>query len=156
MSRNGFLGPFLSLVFSVMLAFAGWWSRLRLGHTPGALSSTEIGMFALSALLLVYGCVGMLSVWIEGNALRPGVRRATEGFVPLLVGLGLGLTIAVLAALLVRVIRASLHGEPVAALTEGGILGGIFLACAAVLAVYRKYFVPDQVVVEDEDTEVPW
>ena len=113
-------------------------------------------MFALSASLLVYGCVGMLSVWIEGTALRPGVQRATEGFVPLLVGLVLGLTIAVLAALLVRVIRARLHGEPVAALTEGGILGGIFLVCAAMLAVYRKYFVPDQVVVEDEDSEVPW
>jgi len=154
MSYNGPLGPLLSLVLSVTLALVGWWSRQRLGPAPASLSSIQIGVFALSALLLVYGSVGVLSVWIEGRTLR--AHRATEGLGPLLVGVVLSLAIAVLAAFLVRANLARLRGAPVGPRTEGAILGGIFLACAAVVAVYRKYFMPEQVVVEDKDTEVPW
>ena len=151
--------PFISLVTAVALLFVVWLerrSRAGMGSLPMSLSSVEIGLTALSAVLLVYGCIGLLSVWIEGEAPVPGQRRRTPGLVSLVVGLGLGVAVAVLGALLVGVILSELHGAPVRPLLEGGIMAGISLSTALGIVVYRRYFVTEDVLVEDQDSEVPW
>jgi hypothetical protein len=160
MFRNDTLVPFLALVMSVALAFVAWAERRGAaevaGHMPGNLTSVQIALLAFSALLVVYGTVGLLSVWLDGNTLRPGIRGVSPRLASLVVGIVASLAIAVLGALLIGAILSDLRGMHVAPVVEGGLLGAIFLLCAVVLAVYRKYFVKQEALVEDEDSEVPW
>jgi hypothetical protein len=160
MFRNDTLAPFLALVASVPLAFATWATRRRAaeitGQLPPSLTSVQIALLALSALLVIYGCVGLLSVWLEGRMLRPGVRSPTAAVAALAIGIVSSVAIVVLAAFLVAAVRSDLRGEHVAPVREGAILAAISLLCAIVLTVYRKYFMQEEALVEEEDSEVPW
>lgn len=113
-------------------------------------------------VLLTYGLIGLYSVWAEGTELHPGIHKvrstplATLGILTTL-----GLTV-VFGVLFVRQMVTDFAGwgakEPVApnVTAEGFYAAMILLMLAASIALYKKYFMDGEVLVEDASGEFPW
>ena len=126
------------------------------GKTNAALSVGQIGMITFGVLLFVYGAIGSISVWLEGQELRPGLIRKSPGTFPVIAGVILSALLVALAGFFVRLIYHELAAGITASALEGAIAGTIFLVAAFLLLLYRKAFVDDEALVEDEHMEVPW
>lgn len=155
MDRNDPLVPYYALVLAAAAYLATWLYGRHLGAQP-ALSVGQIGLMAFGTLLLVYGAIGLVSVWFEGRELRPGRRVPSRGVVPTFVGFVLATGAAVLSGMFVRVIAHGLATETSTPRVEGVVAGGLFLCAAALLVLYKKYFVEDEVTTDAYDSEVPW
>lgn len=155
MFRNDPLIPFYALVASASAFLAAWLYGLHLGPQP-ALAVGQIGLMAFGMLLLVYGVVGLASVWLEGRELRPGRREPSRGVAPTLIGLLLCVVDAALAGVFVRLVVHGLATETASPEAEGVVAGTLFLCSALLLAVYKKYFAEDEVTTDDPGSEVPW
>lgn len=155
MVRNDPLIPFYAVLAAVAAFLAAWLYGRHLGAQP-ALSTGQIGLMTFGILLLVYGVIGLVSVWFEGRELRPGRRLASRGAVPLVVGLLLCLADAALAGIFVRLVMHGLTTHIPSPRAEGVATGALFLCTAALLAVYKRYFVSDEVTTDDLRSEVPW
>lgn len=155
MFRNDPLVPFYALLASAAAFLAAWLYGRNLGPQP-ALSVGQIGLMSFGMLLLLYGVIGLASVWFEGRELRPGRRLPRQGTAPLIVGLLLCVADVVLAGAFVRLVIHGLTTQTPSPRAEGVATGALFLCTAALLAVYKKYFVSDEVTTDDLGSEVPW
>lgn len=118
---------------------------------PEHLDAYQIGLIAWAFLLALYGIQGLLSAWQEGQELVPGRReRPKEPLWALLAAAGLTGFIFYLA---IRFILELGEAPPRRLALDAGLL---FLALAAMLVLYRKYFVPDEAVEQERDDGVPW
>ncbi len=160
MYRNGRYIPFLALCCAAALFFAAYLDgrqmEQRTGVEPEELSVGQIGMMAFAALFLVYGAIGFISAWLEGTELRPMKRKKNPGRIPFLAGVLLAALLAALAGSFARLIYKELATGVVTPSLEGTVAAGIFLVAALLLLLYRKSFIEDEVLVEDERGEVPW
>lgn len=121
---------------------------------PEHLDAYEIGLIAWGFLLALYGLQGILSVWLEGRELVPGrSRREARPESPLWVlSIALGLTAFVLVWA-VRFIQELPTAPSRQLALDAGLL---FLGLAAMLVLYRKYFLADEIVAQERDDGVPW
>lgn len=161
MFRNDTAMPFFALLLGAALGLMAYLdgqhiARL-LGETPKDLSVGQIGLVAFALVLGLYGIVGLVSVWLEGTELRVGTHAPRASMPALLVAVLLALGLVVLSGLFVRSIRSSLVSNTVAPLEQGLLFGGMMLCAAAALAVYRKAFVAEEAIAEDERGDgFPW
>ena len=162
MYRNDTIGPFFALLFSAALYLATYLDGRHIAALHGgkppheALSEGQIGLVAFATLFLIYGLIGYFSVWLEGVELRPG-RHVPDPSGPV-VALALVLAVieAALGGLFVRLMIHHLAVEPVSPLAEGVVFGAMMFVGALLVAIYKKYYLGDEVLVEDEHSEVPW
>lgn len=158
--RNDPGGPLAALLGAAVFF---WGARVYgiwiVGRGPGGpvpLSVVQIGLMAFSMLCLVYGSIGLVSVWLEGRELRPGMRRPRAGRGILAAGL-LGVALLVAAAgffsgLIIGDLKTGRsHPE-----RDGLMAGVIFLLGAFLLVFYRRFFMDEVAEADDERSEVPW
>jgi len=119
---------------------------------PTHLDSYQIALIAWGFLLALYGVQGVLSVWLEGRELRLNAHRERPREPLWVFVVVLGLT-ALEFFLAVRFVM----GLPTAPARQLALDSGLlFLVLAAMLVLYRKYFVEDEVVAGERDDGVPW
>ncbi len=119
---------------------------------PTPLEDYEIGLIAWIALLAIGGIQGLISAYIEGEELRTAERRpARESW-------GAVLLIAVLTLLefvwITLFVQGLFGGATASTLAIYGAL--LFFSLVALLLVYRRAFVPDEVLMQERDDGVPW
>ncbi|MBZ9713968.1 c-type cytochrome [Deinococcus multiflagellatus] len=129
---------------------------------PEDLKLPEIFLATFVMVLLTYGLIGLYSVWAEGQELHPGIHKvrstplATLGIITTL-----GLTV-LFSILFVRQMVTDFAGwaakEPVMpnVTMEGFYAAMILLMLAASIALYKKFFMDGEVLVEDASGEFPW
>ncbi|NTY01246.1 cytochrome c [Deinococcus sp. JMULE3] len=134
----------------------------RSRFVPDHIKLPEIFLATFVMVLLTYGLIGLYSVWAEGLELHPGIHKvrstplATLGIIT-----SLGLTV-MFGVLFVRQMVTDFAGwaaaEPVApnVTAEGFYAAMILLMLAASIALYKKYFMDGEVLVEDASGEFPW
>ncbi len=119
---------------------------------PEHLTEYQIGLLAWVLVLAVYGVVGLTSVWLEGKEPVPGQHVPHPGAGAAVV-LAAG-ALAALAGMVVFIWRVVRGTGPAWLL---GLSGTFWMwSLALVLAVYRRYFVPDEIIEQDRDEEIPW
>lgn len=118
---------------------------------PEHLDAYQIGLIAWGFLLALYGIQGLLSVWQEGQELVPGRRERPKE--PLWALLAAAALVALIFYLAIRFISELADAPPRQLALDAGLL---FLSLAAMLVLYRKYFVGDEAVLQDRDDGVPW
>ncbi|GGS01835.1 c-type cytochrome [Deinococcus sedimenti] len=134
----------------------------RSRFVPEDIKLPEIFLATFVMVLLTYGLIGLYSVWAEGMELHPGIHKvrstplATLGILTTL-----GLTV-LFSVLFVRQMVTDFAGwaakEPVApnVTAEGFYAAMILLMLAASIALYKKFFMDGEVLVEDASGEFPW
>ena len=159
MYRNDRVIPFFTILFAVALFFLAYLDGRHItaleGGVPQPLSVGQIGLVSLGIVLLTYGLIGYVSVWLEGRELRPGTHKARPGNAQW-VGMALSALAVALSGLFVQAIVHALRTQENHPAVEGAIFAGISLTVAALLALYKHYYQDDEVGVESEDSEVPW
>ncbi len=160
MDRNHPGIPFLAMLLSAALFLSSYLEgrhvALVTGNAPEALSTLRIAVVAFAMLLLIYGAIGFVSILLEGTELRPRVRAPRLGVGAVIGGLLLSGVLVVLAGLFVGIfVRATPRGPSDIAL-EGVLVGGMFATAALLVVLVRKVTVRDEVVAENEQSEVPW
>ncbi|GAA5502812.1 hypothetical protein Dxin01_02559 [Deinococcus xinjiangensis] len=134
----------------------------RSRFVPEDLKLPQIWLATFIMVLLTYGLIGLYSVWAEGVELHPGIHkvRATP-----LAMLGITTTMALtvlFSVLFVRQMNIDYQGwaakTPVTpnVTAEGLYAAMIVLMLAASLALYKKFFMDGEVLVEDASGEFPW
>ncbi len=162
MYRNDTVIPFFALLLSVALYLATYLdgqhiAQLHGGKPPhAALSEGQIGLVAFATLSLIYALIGYFSAWLEGVELRPGRHVPSPGMAVTLVALILAVVEAALGGFFVRLLLYHLTEKPVTSAAEGTVFGLMMLVGAVLLAIYKKYYLGDEVLVEEEHSEVPW
>jgi hypothetical protein len=160
MHRNDPGGPLAALIAAVAFFWgARIYGTLVVGAAPGEpvpLSVFQIGLMALGILLVIYGIIGLVTIWLEGRELQLGRRRARPGRVAFTVGLVLVAILVAASGLFAGIIGEDLHAVRAHPAREGLLAGIIFLLAALVLAFYRRFFMDDVVEADDERSEVPW
>lgn len=120
---------------------------------PEHLKAYQIGLVAWTFLLALFGVQGLITVFLEGEAVQPheGEEReeGSRGAVLLL-----AMLLAVELAFSVLFARGLYGGAPPEILALYG--GGIFLALAAMLICYRRFFVKDEVIAQEREDDFPW
>ena len=159
MYRNDTVIPFFSILFSAalfLMAYLDGQHIARLaGHTPEELSVGQIGLMAFGIVFFLYGALGYLSNWLEGEELRPHRKLADPGNTHV-IGIVLSLLAVALSGFFARVILYDLQNETTFPALEGGLFGAIFLVAALLLVMYKKFYQDEEVLTEHEDSEVPW
>ncbi len=159
MYRNDTVIPFFSILFSAalfLMAYLDGQHIARLaGHTPEELSVGQIGLMAFGIVFFLYGAIGYLSNWLEGEELRPHRKLADPGNTHV-IGIVLSLLAVALSGFFARVILYDLQNETTFPALEGGLFGAIFLVAALLLVMYKKFYQDEEVLTEHEDSEVPW
>lgn len=134
----------------------------RSRFVPDHIKLPEIFLATFVMVLLTYGLIGLYSVWAEGLELHPGIHKvrstplATLGIITTL-----GLTV-MFAVLFVRQMVTDFAGwaakDPVTpnVTAEGFYAAMVLLMLAASVALYKKYFMDGEVLVEDASGEFPW
>ena len=134
----------------------------RSRFVPDHIKLPEIWLITFVIVLLTYGIIGLFSVWAEGQELHPGIHKVRATPVAML-GMGLSvLSTLVFSFLFVRQMSIDYAGwaakeqvmPNVAA--EGFYAAMIMLSLAASLALYKKFFMDGEVLVEDASGEFPW
>ncbi|MFN4218422.1 MAG: cytochrome C [Candidatus Bipolaricaulia bacterium] len=119
---------------------------------PAHLESYQIALIVWGFVIALYGVQGLLSVWLEGQQLRPGEKGSARE------PLGAAVAIAFLTGLVlffaVRFVQSLRQQPDPQRLALYGAL--LFFGLAAMLVVYRKYFIGDEVITQDRDDGVPW
>lgn len=119
---------------------------------PEHLTEYQIGLLAWILVLAVYGAIGLISVWLEGVEPVPEVAEPRPG-----PGAVLALTLFSLATLVASVmfIRQVVLGT--GAVSTLGVSGALWMwSLAVAVAVYRRYFVAQEIIQQDRDEEIPW
>lgn len=161
MYRNDAVVPAYALVFSLALFFMSFMNgrtiAARLGHTPEELTIGQIGLMAFAAVLFMYGFVGLLSNWLEGAEMRPGIHYPNPSSAPVVAGVVLSLALVLASGFFVRslVFAASKEGSNVTWL-QGGLFAAMMLIIAVLVSIYKKFFMAEEVLAEDEKSEFPW
>lgn len=168
MNRNDATIPWLSLLTAGLFSLVLFYSFSthpppdpaatlipRLAFVPAHLHRYEIFLISMTMILAIYGIHGLVSVWLEGRELEPGRRPAKNSnwaFWAILACLSGVLALAVAFA---GAIAEGLRAGP-DTVREGFLMGGVLLLFALALALYKRHFLPDEVLVEEPDSDVPW
>lgn len=129
---------------------------------PEDIKLPEIFLATFIMILVSYGLIGLYSYWAEGVELRPGLHRVRATPVAML---GMGATILstlIFSILFVRQMNIDYQGwaanTPVMpnVSREGFYAAMVIFSIAASLALYKKYFMDGEVLVEDATGEFPW
>lgn len=161
MYRNDAVMPAYALVFSLALFLMSFLNgrniAARLGHTPEELTIGQIGLMAFAAVLFMYGFIGLLSNWLEGTELKPGRHEPNPSSAPVVAGVVLSLALVIASGFFVRtlVFAGQKDGFNVTWL-QGGLFAGMLLIIALLLSIYKKFFMTEEVLAEDEKGEFPW
>lgn len=134
----------------------------RSRFVPEDIKLPEIFLVTFILVLLSYGIIGLYSHWAEGAELHPGIHKVRA--TPLaMVGIISTMALTVIfSVLFVRQMNIDYQGwaakEPVMpnVAMEGFYSAMVILMIAASLALYKKYFMDGEVLVEDATGEFPW
>lgn len=127
----------------------------RLAFVPAHLQLYEVFLTSVIMILVIYGIHGLVSVWLEGRELEPGRRPARNSrwaFWAILACLSAVLAVSVAFA---GAIAEGLRAGP-DTVREGFLMGSLLLLFALALALYKHHFLPDEALLEDPDSDVPW
>ena len=116
------------------------------------LEAYEIALIIWSVLLGLLGLQGLISIYLEGEVEEVGVYAAPKpswGIVALMAALTGGVVWAAGAF-----IQQGVGGETANALGPLAALMAFLLA--ALVGLYRRYFINDEVVAQERDDGVPW
>lgn len=119
---------------------------------PEHLAEYQIGLLAWILVLAVYGAIGLVSVWLEGTEPEPEVVEPRSG-----PGALVALTVFALSALVANAVfiwQVILGKGTVSTLGASAVLW--MWSLAAAVAVYRRYFVSQEIIQQDRDEEIPW
>ncbi len=161
MYKNDSILPFFGLLFAVALWYMAYLDGQHLaalaGHPMEDLSGGQIGLITFGAVFFIYGLMGYVSYWLEGEELRPGRHESPASvWAGVLIAL-LVIVLVALSGLLVQTVVYWYQEAPVANSFAGSLAAYILLDMAAILVVYKKYFVAEVVITEDDHhAEVPW
>lgn len=116
------------------------------------LESYEIALIIWSFLLGILGLQGLISIYLEGEIDEPGVRPATQA------PWGVLVLMAVLSAANVGTawifVQQLYAGAAPSSLGQLAALLAFLLA--ALVGLYRRYFIDDVVVAQERDDDLPW
>lgn len=135
----------------------------RSRFVPPDLKLPEIFLGTFVILLLSYGIMGLYSVWVEGEELKPGVHLVRSNGLAMFGILASMLMVVLCSVLFVRQILEgigqqglALEPKPINVTAEGFLAGGIFLFLAFALMLYKKFFMDGEALVEEASGEFPW
>lgn len=159
MYRNDRVVPFYALLFAVALFFMMSLNQsLRVVKEGDVAHLTvgSIGLMAFAMVLFIYGFIGLLGNWLEGAELRPGKHEPEPSSLPVVAGVVLSILLVILSGFFVRtLVYASAEGYNPTAL-QGGVFAAMMLLIALLVAIYKKFFIPEEVLAEDEKSDFPW
>ncbi|WP_027878521.1 hypothetical protein [Meiothermus cerbereus] len=163
MYRNDTVVPYFALVFSVALFLMAYLNdRMRVVHEAGVvphLTVGNIGLMAFAMVLFVYGFIGLMSNWLEGSELRPGLHQPEPSSLPMVAGVVLSILLVMLSGFFVRTLVFANNpelGYYNATTLQAGVFAAMMLILALLIAIYKKFFMPEEVLVEDEKSDFPW
>jgi len=134
----------------------------RSRFVPDHIKLPEIFLGTFVMVLLSYGLIGLYSVWAEGQELHPGIHKVRSTPVATLAMITSIAMTVLFSVLFVRQMITDFAGwaaaEPVMpnVTAEGFYAAMILLSLAASVALYKKYFMDGEVLVEDASGEFPW
>lgn len=132
----------------------------RSRFVPEDIKLPEIFLATFVMVLLTYGLIGLYSVWAEGTELHPGIHKARStplAMTAMVVTLALSLLFSVLfVRQMVADYAAWANKEMPNVTAEGFYAAMILLPIAIAIGLYKKFFMDDEVLVEDADGEFPW
>ncbi|EYB66982.1 cytochrome c, class I [Deinococcus phoenicis] len=132
----------------------------RSRFVPEDIKLPEIFLATFTMVLLTYGLIGLYSVWAEGQELHPGIHKARStplSMTAMVVTLGLSLLFSVLfVRQMVADYAAWANKEMPNVAMEGFYAAMILLTIALAIGLYKKFFMDDEVLVEDASGEFPW
>ena len=132
----------------------------RSRFVPEDIKLPEIFLATFVMVLLTYGLIGLYSVWAEGTELHPGIHKARStplAMTAMVVTLALSLLFSVLFVRQMVTDYAAWANEEMPNVTaEGFYAAMILLPIAIAIGLYKKFFMDDEVLVEDADGEFPW
>lgn len=163
MYRNDTVVPYFALVFSVALFLMAYLNnQMRVVHEAGVvphLTVGNIGLMAFAAVLFVYGFIGLLSNWLEGSELYPGQHNPEPSSLPMVAGVVLSILLVLLSGFFVRTLVFANNpeiGYYNATTLQAGVFAAMMVIMALLIAIYKKYFMPEEVLAEDEKSDFPW
>jgi len=116
------------------------------------LESYEIALIIWSFLFGLLGLQGLISIYLEGEVEESGVRPAKAP--PLSVVALMAVLTAANVWMAWAFIRQLYQGTPPTSLGRTAAL--LMFLLAALVGLYRRYFIDDVVVAQDRDDDVPW
>jgi hypothetical protein len=163
MYRNDTVVPYFALVFSVALFLMAYLNnQMRVVHEAGVvphLTVGNIGLMAFAVVLFVYGFIGLMSNWLEGSELYPGQHNPEPSSLPMVAGVVLSILLVLLSGFFVRALVFANNpeiGYYNATTLPAGVFAAMMLIMALLIAIYKKYFMPEEVLAEDEKSDFPW
>jgi hypothetical protein len=163
MYRNDTVVPYFALVFSVALFLMAYLNnQMRVVHEAGMvphLTVGNIGLMAFAVVLFVYGFIGLMSNWLEGSELYPGQHNPEPSSLPMVAGVVLSILLVLLSGFFVRALVFANNpeiGYYNATTLQAGVFAAMMLIMALLIAIYKKYFMPEEVLAEDEKSDFPW
>jgi hypothetical protein len=126
------------------------------GHTPKELSVGQIGLMAFAMSLFIYGFTSLISVWLEGTELRPGKHLPSAGSLPMVAGVVLSVLLAGVSGFFARALAFGSTSGYHSPSLQGGLFAAMMLLIALLITLYKKYFMGEEVVAEDEKSDFPW
>ncbi len=142
--------PVIALVAAAILALL---TGLAAGAAGGLIPLSELALGAVAGALafVIFGIQGLLSVAVEGEELRPGVKP------PYLTN---PLTAGIVLVSLLLVVDAYFLGYGIVNgwdVTRLGVAAGVGCLClAALLIFYKEAFLGDEARFDDREDGVPW
>ncbi|MBI0447154.1 cytochrome c [Deinococcus sp. DB0503] len=132
----------------------------RSRFVPEDIKLPEIFLATFVMVLLTYGLIGLYSVWAEGTELHPGIHKARStplAMTAMVVTLALSLLFSVLfVRQMVADYAAWANKEMPSVTAEGFYAAMILFTIAVAIGLYKKFFMDDEVLVEDASGEFPW
>lgn len=129
---------------------------------PEDIKLPEIFLATFIMILVSYGIIGLYSYWAEGEELKPGFHHVRATPVAMLGMAGTILSTLIFSILFIRQMNIDFQGwaakTPVMpnVSREGFYAAMIIFSLAASLALYKRYFMDGEVLVEDATGEFPW
>lgn len=163
MYKNDTVVPFAAILAAAalfLMAYLNTQQRVTEGVAiPGAqpaLSVGTIGLVAFAMVFLIYGFIGLISNYLEGAEMRPGLHSAPPSSLPVVAGVVLSLLLVGLSGFFARtlVYAAKESFNPNA--LQGGVFAAMMLVIALLLVIYKKFFQEEEVLAEEEKGEFPW
>jgi len=163
MYRNDTLVPYFALVFSAALFLMAYLNnQMRVVHEAGAvphLTVGNIGLIAFAMVLFIYGVIGLMSNWLEGSELRPGRHQPEPSSLPMVAGVVLSVLLVVLSGFFVRTLVFANNPETGyynPSTLQAGVFASMMLLLALLIAIYKKFFIEEEILAEDDKGEFPW
>ncbi len=134
----------------------------RSRFVPEEIKLYEIFLITVLLICLSYGLIGLYSWWAEGEMLVPGYHRTRSTPVQVAAMVAVLLGIVVFGVLFVRQMMFDLKGwaaDPIVkpnVTSEGFYAAMVVLLIAVAIALYKKFFMDSEVLVEDASGEFPW